>query len=103
MTKDDIWAAGLLSMTGSFTVIKAAGNNKNVRLVVRSAVHTQAIERLADIAGVNTVYSSANGTRFAQIALSGEPLHHFMEQVWDELNPQRKREYIKSRRKAGLS
>lgn len=100
MTDNEIWAAGLMSASGSFLLVKTGSKQDlAVRFVIRSSLHHESIERFAQIAEANAKeVRNPNGSLAKYVALQGKPLHRLMTRVWAELPTSRKREYAKLRK-----
>ena len=97
MNDDELWAAGFLSIFGSFFLRQQRG--KVVALSIKSKLRTEAVQRFAVIAGTTVIMTSQG----MKIQLSGEPLHNLMKRLWAGLPKQRKREYADLRRQVNAN
>lgn len=95
LTNDQAWAAGVLSVMGSFLLVDPKKGPPNVRLVLKTtrSTHRDAFYRLADALSVDVATGPYNGKVYWSIQLSGKPLHVVMTLLWPEITPSRKREY----------
>lgn len=100
MTEKEIeWATGIVEVLGSFLIVKTSGTTSHaVRYVARTSKHTEALERLADLIGVNVTSVQQGKTEALQIVIQGKTLHRFMTDIWKSLTPQRKLEYATARK-----
>lgn len=89
---DTIWVAGVLSMSGSLTLVTTK-HAKVVRLVVSSGVYPESMERLSKYMG-SKLFTVSSGQR---ISIQGAALHSLMTKVWEYLPRERKRQYAKFR------
>ena len=98
LENDHEWAAGLLSVLGTFTTFKsnqqrAGAVRTAARLTIKSTHHQQALVKWARLMKVKAHPSRQNQVWGLKITVSGAPLHRIMQTLWDKLEDERKKEY----------
>lgn len=93
--RDTIWAAGVLSMSGSLSLVKSK-QTKVVRLTFTSSSYLESISKLSAISGAAYFVVKGVGNPdkpTLRIAIQGASLHALMTRVWEYLTTERKRQY----------
>lgn len=96
---DAAWAAGVIDMGGSLSLIKS-GNTRVVRYTLTSGMFPKAVERMATYGGSNTATLPASKTTrpAKRFTCQGAALHSLMTRVWDYLSIERKKQYADLRK-----
>ena len=93
ITEEKAWAGGFISARGSLSA-----TNKGVpRLIVSTTKDWDAVKQLGQCIGATP---RQVGVEMVTVAVSGEPLHRLMVELWPYLTVTRKREYIALRRRS---
>jgi|SRR6478609_2866061 len=92
MDVDEAWMAGMMDGMGTFFVRQGASC-----YVLKSTFRIEAIQRFADLAGLNVHKGHRGGIK---VQVQGDRLHELMKRLWPGLSRQRKAEYAIIRRKA---
>lgn len=88
-TNEYAWAAGYLEGLGVLSVAQG-----RIQLLMKTTRNLPALQRLADIAGVEARdFAAPNGSKGLQFMLAGETLHQFLTLLWPYLTKYRKVEY----------
>lgn len=104
LTEDEIWAAGVLSVFGSFATMRNASTIEgrpdaiSAKLSVRSLSHFEAVQKFAEVAGTEAKTVKVGDSEGLQVVLTSKKLHAFMTRLWPALPKRRKQEYAAIRR-----
>lgn len=81
-----IWAAGVIDMTGSFTL---KGKHRILCYIVRTSKNMPAARRLAKLAGVETWIDPRGACNYT---IQGDKLEQLLRRVWPYLTEQRRQD-----------
>lgn len=82
---------------------RKAGQGLYVRLLIRSRLRTEMVERFAQVTGAELGQAKARDQVEPQVSLTGDELHEVMKELWPYLTKQRQMEYKRARVRANES